>query len=345
MSGIMRKRVVDAINHKETDLTPWDIELTSAFEKKFMDETGCGNVAEYLGCHNIKFRYKQNKVLDGGREEDIFGATWEKTKDGGDVGNIVGYPLLNNSEDDILGSYNFPEIRVGFANSQCDKLEADKEHFRMFGITMCYFERAWSLRTMEELLADMAINQSETHKLFDGILEHHLKLLDIILERDFEAVYFGDDWGQQRGLIMGPKYWREYIKPGFKAMFEKVKNKGKYVVLHSCGDLSEIMGEVIDIGMDVYNTVQPEIYDLKKLKEEYGKHMTIYGGISTQQFLPHASVSECREQAKWMIENMGRGGGLILSPTHAVTPDIPAENIIALADTAREMGKQKIYIK
>jgi len=333
---IMRRRVIDAINHKDTDLTPWDIELTGAFDREFREKTGCGNAGGYLGCHMLRLKYKQNTKLSNTQEEDIFGVTWEKTKDGGDVGNIVGYPLI----DKPLSEYKFPSLRREFAGSQCDLLEADAEHFRMFSITMCYFERAWSLRTMEELLADMHTSETGTFELFERILNHHLILLDFVLDRDFEAVYFGDDWGQQRGLIMGPAYWRKYIKPGMAKMFAKVKSKGKYVVLHSCGDLREIMGDLVDIGMDVYNTVQPEIYDLEELKAGYGKHMTIYGGISTQQFLPRATAAQCAEKAGWMIENIGKGGGLVLSPTHAVTPDIPVENIIALAETAR-MTKRK----
>ena len=91
--------------------------------------------------------------------------------------------------------------------------------------------------------------------------------------------------------------------------------------------------------MDVYNTVQPEIYSLKDLKKEYGKDLTFYGGISTQQFLPFADVKEVREKTKEVLDVMMRGGGYILSPTHAVTPDIPVENVLALVETGREYFK------
>ncbi|HEB32194.1 MAG TPA: uroporphyrinogen decarboxylase, partial [Spirochaetes bacterium] len=215
-------------------------------------------------------------------------------------------------------------------------LADERETFRMFLITMNYFERAWSLRGMENILSDMLLNEVFSHELFERILQHHLELLDTVLDYGFEAVYIGDDWGQQSGLIMGPPLWRKYIKPGMKQMFDKIKSRGKYVCLHSCGDLREIMSDLVDMGLDIYNTIQPEIYDLKKLKKEYGRHITFYGGISTQQFLPYASPDEVKDHTKAVKRIMGKSGGYIFAPTHSVTDDVPVENVLAMVDVARE---------
>ena len=191
---------------------------------------------------------------------------------------------------------------------------------------------------MSEALVNMIAEPEMTMSFLDRVEEHHHKLLDIVLSYDeIEAVYFGDDWGQQNGLIMGPTLWKEMIKPGMKRLFERVKSKGKYVVLHSCGDLRQIMPDLIDMGVDVYNTVQPEIYDLDMLKREYGKDLTFYGGISTQQFMPFATPEETKEMTKRVIDKMASGGGYILSPTHAVTPDIPLENVEAMIQVAKDM--------
>ncbi len=189
---------------------------------------------------------------------------------------------------------------------------------------------------MENILMDMLLEENFTTRLYNRIFDHHMELLDAVLDYDYEAVYFGDDWGQQKGLIMGPDLWRKYIKPPMKTMFEKIKLKGKYVVLHSCGDLREIMGDLVEIGLDVYNTVQPEIYDLTELKREYGRDLTFYGAISTQQFLPYATAEEVYDKTIETLKVMAPGGGYILSPTHAVTPDIPVENIEALVKAARD---------
>ena len=129
--------------------------------------------------------------------------------------------------------------------------------------------------------------------------------------------------------------WRKYIKPSMKRIFEKAKSKGKKIVLHSCGDLRDIMPEVIEIGVDVYNTIQPEIYDIKQLKNEYGKDLTFYGGISTQQLLPYASEREVYDETSRVRDILGENGGYILSPTHAITPDTPLENLWAMIKVAK----------
>jgi len=324
----MKQRVIDAIHHKQSDKTPWQIDMTSAFAGMLREKTDCENAAEFLGNHLMLQKYKRNEKLGGGQERDIFGVTWQKTDDGGDIGIVTGFPLENPD-----APYALPEVREGFVREIGQSLQDDTSgRFRMFGLTMLYYERAWSLRGIENLLVDMCLSEKETHALLGRILDHHLQLLDTALEYDFEAMYFGDDWGQQRGLIMGPDMWRKYIKPGIAKLYEKVKSKGKFVVQHSCGDIREIMGELLDMGLDVYNTVQPEIYDLKKLKAEYGRHLTFYGGVSTQQFLPTATENESRDMAKWMLDVMGTDGGFIFAPTHSVTPDIPVENVLAMVD-------------
>ncbi len=329
----MRQRVIDAIEHKTTLLTPWQIDLTSGFTQNLKEAVGCSDAEMYLGNHLMRVKYKQNEKLDEKIEKDIFGVTWQKMDDGGDVGVVIGFPL----KDMTLDEYIFPKVRKDFVKQLGTSLEEDKtDRFRMFSLTMCYYERAWSLRGMENILMDMCLDEAGTEALFNRILEHHLELLDIALEYDFEGVYFGDDWGQQRGLVMGPKHWRKFIGPGVAKLYAKVKSKGKYVIQHSCGDIRTIMTDLVDMGLDVYNTVQPEIYDLAQLKKEYGNHLTFYGGISTQQFLPYANANECKALAKETLEIMGPDGGYIFAPTHAVTPDIPVENILALVDVVKE---------
>jgi len=183
---------------------------------------------------------------------------------------------------------------------------------------------------MENALMDMLLEETFTFELYDKIYEHHMEVLENILSYDFEAVYFGDDWGQQNGLIMGPDLWKKYIKQPMKEMFDKIKSNGKKIILHSCGDLRTIMDDLVDIGLDVYNTVQPEIYDLKELKNKYGNHLTFYGGISTQQFLPYATAQDTYTMSKETLKIMSKGGGYIFSPTHSVTDDIPVNNIDAM---------------
>lgn len=328
-----RERVFMALQNKNSDLVPYQIDLTTGFIHKLKEKTGCTDPDAFLGNHLSKAKYKKNIILENGREIDLFGVTWQKDPAHGDVGVICDHPIKEPDQ----GSYKFPEVKKDFAGELCEKLMTEERNtFRMFLITMNYFERAWSLRGMENLLSDMILNKAFAEGLFDRILNHHLELLDTVLDYGFEAVYIGDDWGQQKGLIMGPPLWHKYIKPGMQKMFDKIKSKGKYVCLHSCGDLREILPDLVDMGLDIYNTIQPEIYDLKKLKREYGKYITFYGGISTQQFLPYATPAEVKRQTREVKKIMGSNGGYIFAPTHSVTDDIPVENVMAMVEVARD---------
>ena len=131
---------------------------------------------------------------------------------------------------------------------------------------------------------------------------------------------------------MGPKYWREYIKPRVSRMYEHAHKNGKYVIQHSCGDIHELFPDLIEIGLNCYQTFQPEIYDIVKVKSEFGKDLTFWGGISTQQLLPNATAEEVRQETTRIMKIMGKGGGYIAAPTHAVPNDVPPENILAMFD-------------
>lgn len=315
------------------DALPWQIDLTAAFGAKLREAVGCTDPELYLGNHLFRAKYKDNKVMPDGSQEDLFGVTWNKDPAGGDVGIVTGFPMRHATS---WGDYAIPEVRRDFASSLCDRLEnCIGDRFTMFSLTMCFFERAWSLRGMENILMDMAANETFARELFERLEAHHMELLDAVLDRDFDGVYFGDDWGQQHGLIMGPPMWRKYIKPAFTRMFDKIKRKGKFVCLHSCGDNREIFRDLVDMGMDIYNTLQPEIYDLKEMNREYGRQVTFYGGVSTQQFLPFATPEEVRRKVCEVTGMLAEGGGYILAPTHSVTSDIPVENVMAMIEGLR----------
>ena len=91
--------------------------------------------------------------------------------------------------------------------------------------------------------------------------------MDIALEYDFDGIYFGDDWGQQHGLIMGLEHWRHYIKPQMARLYKKVKDKRLFAFQHSCGDCHELFPDLIESGLDCYQTFQPEVYDVREMKK------------------------------------------------------------------------------
>ncbi len=326
-----RERVLVALQHEQPDVTPWQIDLTIDAREK---------TAAYLGESDLEHLLENHLAIseDGFFEEvrpgywrDPFGIVWNRTIDK-DIGNVDEYLITSPS----LEGYCFPEpdLETNARRIQTT-MEAYPDRFQVTGVGFSMFERAWTLRGMENLLTDMVLNPSFVDDLMDAILEYNLKALDHMLQLDVDCIRFGDDWGQQRGLIMGPKYWRRFIKPRVAIMYERVKSTGRYVMQHSCGAVQELFPDLIDMGLDIFNTFQPEVMDIEMCKREYGRHLTFYGGISTQQVLPRVSANEVRHVVRRMMATVGKDGGYIVAPTHAIPRDVPPENIVAFMETVQ----------
>jgi uroporphyrinogen decarboxylase len=148
---------------------------------------------------------------------------------------------------------------------------------------------------------------------------------------DIDAVYFGDDWGQQRGLQMGPKLWREFIYPVLMRMYRSVHDGGRYVFIHSCGDVDELIDDLITIGVNCFNPFQPEVMDVPALLKKYRRRLTFHGGLSTQNTLPYGTVGQVKAETNRLLE-LGRKGGYIFAPAHDVEGDVPLENMLAFIE-------------
>jgi uroporphyrinogen decarboxylase len=138
---------------------------------------------------------------------------------------------------------------------------------------------------------------------------------------------------------MGPQHWRRFIKPCMTRLYQRAKSKGKYILQHSCGDCHEIFPDLIEIGLDCYQTFQPEIYDIAKMKKLYGKDISFWGGISTQQCLPRMNPKQVQGEIVRLAHILSPGGGYILAPTHEVPGDVKPENIMAMLEVFQNQEK------
>jgi len=326
-----RERVIAAIRHENPDYTPHNILFTVQMNEKMIEHTKNPRYAETINNHIMRVSLRKPHVPLPEPDEgyiDEFGVTWDTSGVDKDIGAVADY-LIKDADE--LANYAPPPLDEDYYRSICEKASAAKgENFLSAGVGFSIFERAWSLCGMENLLCYMISDPEAVDALFSKLAARSIQKVKIGIEYDIDCFLFGDDWGQQRGMIMGPPLWRKLIKPHVAAMYAAAKSAGKFVGQHSCGDLREILDDLIEIGLDVYQTFQPEIYDLETYKKKLYGRLTIWGGISTQMDLPFKTPEEIYKITRDAIAIMGRGGGYIAAPTHEVPGDVPPENIEAM---------------
>lgn len=336
-----RKRIEETLLHRQPDINPWNIECTSELLSRMETRLGFDDSGfdEWAGNHCQKISYNiGGREIRSGYYQDEFGVVWNRNGIDKDIGVVEEYLIPEPN----MGLYTFPEPDLPAVREKTSKALADAPDRYIFGkIGMVYFERAWSLRGMQDLMIEFYTEPKFVEALFEKIFEYNMRIIETALSveangRSIDGFYFGDDYGQQLGMLISPDTWKNFIRPGLKKMFAAVKSAGKITALHSCGNITEILGDLIDIGLDIYQTVQPEIYNLAELKKEFGTELTFWGAISTQRHLPFLKPHEIKDLVRKTIDVLGKGGGYIAAPTHQIPGDVPVENVLAFAEALRE---------
>ncbi len=329
-----RQRVLTALEHRQPDMAPYQIDFTAASLQKAIEYYNDPDLMSTLGNHLAIIGFGSSEEVKPGYVRDEFGVVWNQTIDK-DIGNVAHYLLPEPDLKDLT----LPDPKaVPFTAEPQSFLKRHRDQFTVCSIGFCLFERAWTLRGMEELLMDMVLRPQFVDQLLESITEYNLALMDRALAYNFDCIRFGDDWGQQTGLIFGKRLWERFFKPHYQTMFRKAKDSGRFVMLHSCGRVQELFPDLIAMGLDIFNTFQPEIMDPAEMKRQFGNDLTFYGGISTQALLPFASPEEIKKKTLEMIALVGRDGGYIAAPTHGIPGDVPAENIAALIEAVQEQA-------
>ncbi|MDD5687217.1 MAG: uroporphyrinogen decarboxylase family protein [Elusimicrobia bacterium] len=342
-----REIVLETLKHKDCGIVPYNIDFTIAMREKVRKYLGLasaeevsGKLGNFLAQLNIGTvtgpsegtidEIYYSKKVGNNLYMDDWGVVWRK-EPGDDIGVVADAPL----KEDNLKKFKapVPVSRGKYLEKFCKE---NPDRFRLVSLSSPIFQRAWFLRGMENFLVDMALNKEFVHELIDIIMEYTEKVVKEAIQYDIDAIMFFDDWGQQNGLIMSPQMWNEYIKPGIRKLCGIIKEKNKIVFMHSCGNIECVIPDLIEIGVDVLNPVQPEIMDVYKIKKLYGNNLSFYGGISTQELLPRGTVDEVKKDVMNKLKELGKNGGYILAPAHAVQADVPVENIMAFVETMQK---------
>jgi uroporphyrinogen decarboxylase len=308
---------------------PWSCGFTKEARARLEDHYKPLDIEDALKNHILKLGSDIGFFTDLGHDhvQDVFGVVWDRSIDK-DIGNVLGCVL----PEPALQHYTFPDpLDRRFFTDIPGRIARYAERFRVFQIGFSLYERAWTLRGMQNLLMDFYDHPDFVHSLLESIADYNIAQIREALKYDIDAVYFGDDWGQQHGLQMGPKLWHQFIYPVLKRMYEVVHAAGRYVFIHSCGDVDELFDDLIGIGLNCFNPFQPEVMDVASLMERYRRRLTFHGGLSTQRTLPFGTVEDVRIETQRLIK-MGASGGYIFAPAHDVEGDVPLENMLAFIE-------------
>ena len=347
-----KERVQAALRRKPVDRLPvfmWFHPGTAQRLSRLL-EIPVSRVAEAMGDDIRQTWVNHNYAMEGIVHEhegeshlDFWGVEWTRQQG---FNQITKFPLAGATREEVL-RYRFPiEHMPELLQRMLPVMELRQDYFVGCDVSPCAFEMYWRLRGMEDTMLDIAGDPALAGEMLGRCAEFSRELSEAAC-RQFELdwLWTGDDVSSQLGMMMSPEAWRALIKPHLRRVFAVGKAKGLWVAYHCCGALRPIIGDLVEIGMDVLNPVQCNCpgMDPLELKKEFGKQLAFMGGVDTQGVLPSGTVDEVRRATAGLIEGMTTdGGGFILAASHTVPPETPAENIFAMYAEAG-LSREEIF--
>ncbi len=363
-----RERVLTALNHQEPDRCPMQISFTPEFASRLEADLklkgqglhnphGGGNtyalelaLDEDMLLTSVGWvnGYYQDGYQDVDHYEDEWGVVWKtidyETPYGkGKYTEPSGHPL---AEDRTLDTYISPDPNRPELYAEAQRvLQVFKGEYWIVGVTpTTIFESAWALRGYEQLLMDMAMDPDKANRVLDIPYSYNKVVTQHLVSLGVDMIWLGDDVGGQNSMLMSPKMWRQYFKPRMADLIASLRaiNPHIKIAYHTDGVVYPIIPDLIEVGIDVLNPVQPKAMDPLGLKNEYGRKLCFWGSLDIQQTLPFGTPEQVKSEVITRLKTIGRGGGLIIGPTHNLQLDTPLENFWAMVDTIRQTPYQAL---
>ncbi|NCO42119.1 MAG: hypothetical protein COZ06_04390 [Armatimonadetes bacterium CG_4_10_14_3_um_filter_66_18] len=332
-----REIVLNQIHHRETDQVPYTLpfepEVAARLDEHYGDAAWRQRIVPYM-AHCGAATAAPTEQLDAAHNRDAFG-TVRRTDQ---LPSAVVEPGL---KEPSFAGYAFPQVEA-FLNPEvkaatAKRLAETTESFTLISAGMCLWE-SWYVRGFEQTLIDCVAEPDFYEELLERVTELTLGLVAECADLPADALMMGDDWGDQRGILLGPERWRKLVKPRYKRIFDAIHAQGKLAVMHCCGSAADVMGDVIEIGLDVIESVQPEAAGMNPyaLKEKWGDRITFWGGLGSQSTIPFGTPAEIRAEVQRLRREMSKGGGYILAPAKPIRPETPTENAVAVVEAFLE---------
>ena len=349
-----RERVTTAMRREVPDRVPKEASFTPAIQQLFEQETGETDARAYFGMERRAVAFKGPETLpdfapwypDGVPEGTAFNeyGTGQAPSDFHHFTRKL-YPLSDAKTLGDLEAFPWPDYTPAYRHEHLEESVAalHGEEWFVAGSLGHIWETAWQITRMENLMEAMVLSPDFAGYIFDRVTEDRVFMARRYAEAGCDMIHCGDDIGMQDRLMMSPEMWREWLKPRWAKVIRAAKevNPDIFAWYHSDGDITAVIEDLIEIGFDILNPVQPECMDPAKLKRRYGDRLSFWGCIGTQTTMPFGNPDDVREAVRWTVEKVGYDGGLLIAPTHVLEPDVPWENVLALFEAVDQHGSYR----
>jgi uroporphyrinogen decarboxylase len=354
-----RDRVLMALNHEVPDRCPMQVSFTPEFAARLEKDMNLGGEDKIHNPHGGGNTYELERSLgqdllltsvgwansyyqEAKEYVDEWGIGWRsaeyETPFG--VGHYTEMNIHPLAEDNAIEHYQAPDPNRPELYREAEwMLKTFKDEYWIVGVTVTtIFETAWALRGYERMLTDFALKPDLAELLLEIPYQYHLTAAKKLTQMGVDMIWIGDDIGAQHAMIISPKMWRKFFKPRMANFISELKsiNPQVKVAYHSDGVVNPIIPDLIEIGLDVLNPIQPASMDPAKLKQEFGDKLCFWGSIDEQHTLPFGSADDVKTEVQTRLNTLGKNGGLIIGPTHHVQLDTPMENFWAMVNTIQQ---------
>ena len=332
-----REIVQSQIRHEETAEVPFTLTFEPDVGTRLDEYYGSSKWRDRLGRYirrTAQVATIKPDQFDDTHYRDAFGTVWRNDK----LPPAVVEPGLKTPS---FEGYPFPTATAvldpeGLSQARATAKD-DSDAFTIIMSGICLW-RCWYIRGFEATMMDIIAEEDFYTELLDRMTDLTIEVIESCADIPADAIMSGDDWGDQRGILIGPERWRKFYKPRYERIFDAIHRQGKFAIMHCCGSVADIMGDIIDCGLDVLESIQPEASGMNpyELKRKWGDKITFWGGLGSQSTIPFGSADEVRGEIRRLRREMSSGGGYILAPAKPLRPETPTENAVAVVDTFLE---------
>jgi uroporphyrinogen decarboxylase len=330
-----RERVLAAIRHEVPDLVPATIYIDQNLRTRLLNDPAGRTVLSHFEDDTIRILWEVESVcVDETTFRDRFGVLWKRT------GSAYFHQDPPLSEPDASRIPRIQLLPEGEVKRIQDIRAQNPDKFIYYQFTLTFSERLWALRGFEQYLMDLADQPQFVHDALDILLQMHQEALDVLVKQPVDGITFGDDFGSQRGLLISPASFREFFKERLGSLYARVRDAGLVVGAHSCGDNTAIMGDYVDIGLQVFHPLQSECMDIGQIKREFGRDLTFRGGMGVQGPVVYGTPDEVWDFVHTSVRTLAAGGGYLMEPCKPLPPETPLANAIAFLEAMHSARRQ-----